>query len=331
MIFLTQPQQLNPRALGYSLARNILGNGIKESFSKYVTNRLNLPIKVRITHLPGDQRFPGGKILKAGYGYISNHYAPQDKKSLDCYVSHQLLLETDKNSANYPIFMVHQIIPESGDLDEYKIMLGFNDIDTAKEAYLNCAPSFRFGKIEKITPDFLSTFQRPVSLAEGKAKKCVVGYPCSRACISTNKNCRNKLNPNGESYNFAKWVTTHLSLGGNLTKQQLSKADETTGGSLSKLLATKDMPLPKTHVGSGGKIHSFSGKSAAANLKKAKQLVEELSNLDIGESANNKLSREQITKIFDKVEEVTGQLYTGNSLRAQGKFSDPKNIKGYKQ
>lgn len=79
-------------------------------------------------------------------------------------------------------------------------------------------------------------FDNPVEFkSDGKAKKCVVGYPCSSTCISTNKNCRNKLNPNGESYNFAKWVTTHLSLGGNLSKEQMGKADSLYNQKLSGL------------------------------------------------------------------------------------------------
>lgn len=35
------------------------------------------------------------------------------------------------------VFVVDQVVPDSGEFDESKVMLGFNDINTAERAYLS--------------------------------------------------------------------------------------------------------------------------------------------------------------------------------------------------
>lgn len=54
-----------------------------------------------------------------------------------------------------------------------------------------------------------------------KPKKCNIGYPCSRACISTQKICRKQIQ--GDSKTFVAWAVNHLSLGGELSESQLAK------------------------------------------------------------------------------------------------------------
>lgn len=142
---------------GYSLGEAFFTDSpLKNMFGQAIKKTLPFKsCKVRITHLPGELRFPNGNRLAAAYGYIMKHKSPYDKASLDVYVSPQLLTGSVGKT---PIFIIDQIVPETGELDEHKIMLGFDDIDTAKNVYLHSVPNYRFGNIRTMTVNDLLNY-----------------------------------------------------------------------------------------------------------------------------------------------------------------------------
>jgi hypothetical protein len=101
--------------------------------------------EVGIEFLPGDTRF--GKVLNGmGYGHIRKHKGT-DNMSLDCYMS-QVFIEDDDNRNSYPIFKLHQYV--DGDFDEFKMMLGWENIDDAEAAYCSVMPQEMCGAIEEV-------------------------------------------------------------------------------------------------------------------------------------------------------------------------------------
>lgn len=68
--------------------------------------------------------------MEADYGYIPDTVAAGDKEGLDVYIGPQ---ESDK------VYVVEQL-KEDGEFDEYKVMMGFPDLDTAYETYLKHYP-----------------------------------------------------------------------------------------------------------------------------------------------------------------------------------------------
>ena len=92
------------------------------------------------------------------YGYISRTKA-HDNEHVDCYVG-------DNRDSNV-VFIVHQVVPETGEYDEDKVMLGFDEAEEAKQAYLDHydSPDF-FGSMTEMTFEQFKT-----SLKENKGKK----------------------------------------------------------------------------------------------------------------------------------------------------------------
>jgi len=74
------------------------------------------------------------------YGYIRGTVG-KDKDHLDCYIG--------PNKKSEKVFIVHQNNPETGAYDEDKVMLGFDDAEQAKKAYLGQydSPAF-FGSMD---------------------------------------------------------------------------------------------------------------------------------------------------------------------------------------
>lgn len=66
--------------------------------------------------------------MKFPYGYISKTKAA-DKEHVDCYVGDSYKSDN--------VFVVHQVVPETGKYDEDKVMLGFDTAEEAKQAYLD--------------------------------------------------------------------------------------------------------------------------------------------------------------------------------------------------
>jgi hypothetical protein len=69
--------------------------------------------------------------MEADYGYIPDTVAAGDKEGLDVYIG------PDPQSEK--VYVVEQL-KEDGDFDEYKVMMGFPDLDTAYDTYLKHYP-----------------------------------------------------------------------------------------------------------------------------------------------------------------------------------------------
>jgi len=77
----------------------------------------------------------GKTLMHYDYGYIRNTLG-SDGDHVDCYVG-------PDEEAKY-VFIVHQLVPDTGKHDEEKVMLGFNTYKEAKEAYLKHYNSDKF-------------------------------------------------------------------------------------------------------------------------------------------------------------------------------------------
>lgn len=65
--------------------------------------------------------------MKADYGYVPNTIAEGDEERLDVYIgSHK---DSDK------VYVVEQVRKDTGEFDEYKVLLGFNSLEEAEELY----------------------------------------------------------------------------------------------------------------------------------------------------------------------------------------------------
>jgi len=107
-------------------------------------------LTIVIEYNEGDIRF--GRYWSCKYGYIED-YLGEDGVELDCYVGDNL------DSPN--LFLLQQVRLD-GTPDESKVMIGFNDIDEAKQAYIRCMPVRFFGGIKPISFDSLEYFQNKI-------------------------------------------------------------------------------------------------------------------------------------------------------------------------
>lgn len=104
------------------------------------------------------------------YGYISKTKAA-DNEHVDCFVG--------DNHDSDVVFVVHQVVPETGKYDEDKVMLGFDTAEEAKNGYL----------IHYDSPDFFGsmtemTFDRFVeSLKENRGKRLQEGMIANKQPI----------------------------------------------------------------------------------------------------------------------------------------------------
>ena len=91
------------------------------------------------THDPGDLRH--GTTMQAGYGHLRKSYgtAP-DGKAIDFYLGGNL------KSPN--LFKVRQLDPDTGEIDEYKYFVGFENAAEVKNAFCHHSGTARFGGIE---------------------------------------------------------------------------------------------------------------------------------------------------------------------------------------
>lgn len=70
--------------------------------------------------------------LKAHYGEIRGSTGA-DGDYVDCFINPEYM--PDEQSIDDPVFIVNQNDPYTGEFDEVKVMIGWNDIDSAKAAY----------------------------------------------------------------------------------------------------------------------------------------------------------------------------------------------------
>lgn len=115
---------------------------------KYVMRWKKIPIGV--THDPGDKRH--GRVLPAGYGHIRGSYGDaEDGMSLDIYLGPDL--GSDR------IFKIKQVVPDTGELDEYKYVIGCWDEDEARNLFCRCMPRRFCGGVESASLKSLEKYQ----------------------------------------------------------------------------------------------------------------------------------------------------------------------------
>jgi hypothetical protein len=69
--------------------------------------------------------------MQADYGYIPDTTAAGDKEGLDVYIG--------PDEASDKVYVVEQLT-DDGEFDEYKVLMGFSDLDIAYETYLKHYP-----------------------------------------------------------------------------------------------------------------------------------------------------------------------------------------------
>ena len=97
-----------------------------------------------------DDGTPFKTDMKADYGYVPDTVATGDEERLDVYIG------PDKESDN--VYVIQQLNKSDGELDEYKVMLGFDSLEAAEEMYeyhLGESPDKEMGDIEEVPFDYL--------------------------------------------------------------------------------------------------------------------------------------------------------------------------------
>jgi Inorganic Pyrophosphatase len=166
---------------GVDLVKATTLSDVYKPFTQTIQKALSTPNKEEKFKLQGEIKYQGltikvenrkGSVRKGTdpdgkpwttkmiypYGYISRTKAADDEH-VDCYVGDSR--ESEK------VFVVHQNFPDTGKYDEDKVMLGFDDAKSAKQAYLQHYNSNKFfGSMTEMT------FERfKQSLKENHGKK----------------------------------------------------------------------------------------------------------------------------------------------------------------
>ena len=123
-----------------NLISNLAGN-LKKSASGIKRVLTWWGLQIGLEKEPGDIRH--GRKMKSGYGHIRGSYGDaEDGMSLDVYIGPDL--------GSHELFRVKQVIPETGELDEYKFIIGCWSLSEAKQLYLSHMPEKFFGGIDKV-------------------------------------------------------------------------------------------------------------------------------------------------------------------------------------
>ncbi|MBW4635800.1 MAG: DUF3626 domain-containing protein [Iphinoe sp. HA4291-MV1] len=123
-------------------------------------------IEIGLEYLPSDSRF--GKKLRFGYGHF-RRFIGEDGEALDCYVS-PVLIDDPEKTRDRPIFRIKQLA-DDGDFDEWKYILGSENLEEAQDAYLSAMPARFFGGIEKVSLKSLVEHRREDDLRFPKTRK----------------------------------------------------------------------------------------------------------------------------------------------------------------
>ncbi|MDX1370827.1 MAG: hypothetical protein R3321_00065 [Nitrososphaeraceae archaeon] len=119
-------------------------NGINQFKNGIITIVKYKDLEIGLEYEPNSIRH--GHYLPCGYGHIRG-IKGFDGMALDCYLHPDLL---DSNIDHKPIFAITQMKRYGDEFDEYKVMLGFDDIIDAELTYKKCMPTWKFGGIREI-------------------------------------------------------------------------------------------------------------------------------------------------------------------------------------
>lgn len=107
-------------------------------------------IPIGVTHDMGDKRH--GRVLPAGYGHIRGSYGDaEDGMSVDIYLGSDL--------GSDQIFRIKQIVPDTGEFDEWKYMIGCWSKPEARDLFQRCMPKRFYGGIESVSLKSLEKYQ----------------------------------------------------------------------------------------------------------------------------------------------------------------------------
>lgn len=135
-------------------------------------------LRIGINYDPGEKRFPLSAPMSCCYGHIRGSYgAAPDGLALDVY-----LADDFHPDINYPLFKVTQRTG-LGEPDEPKYMVGFGDIDVARDTFIRHAGQERFGVIEAIDGSELDQYREDVFHADS----C-----CCEACDRKKRTAKKK-------------------------------------------------------------------------------------------------------------------------------------------
>lgn len=115
-------------------------------------------LEIGLSHCPlmGDTRH--GRKVTAGYGHIRGSYGDaEDGMSLDVYVGPDL--------GSDQVYLIRQVVPETGELDEYKYIIGTWSADEAKDLFLAHMPDRYFDGVESVPFSTLEKYQKPLAKA----------------------------------------------------------------------------------------------------------------------------------------------------------------------
>lgn len=116
---------------------------------------------VFVEYEAGTSRHPGWEPLKHHYGHIKGAVSADDEY-IDVFMS------DDAGDASLPVFVVDQV-KQDGSFDEHKVLLGFQNIESAREAYLSNYPSgWAMGNITEMSINAFKDW-----MISGKTKKAI--------------------------------------------------------------------------------------------------------------------------------------------------------------
>jgi inorganic pyrophosphatase len=99
-------------------------------------------VTISITHDPDEQRFEYGLPMRAHYGYVEGTYGhAEDGKAFDVYINPGF-----DPAVETPLYRILQTEP-SGLFDESKFMLGYPDVQSARDAHIYHVGSDRSGVV----------------------------------------------------------------------------------------------------------------------------------------------------------------------------------------
>lgn len=125
-------------------------------------------LKIGVTHPDGESVRFGQSVRGASYGRVYRSYgAAEDKKSIDCWVGPDVRLGEDDNPT---AFWFHQLNPADGGLDEQKLVIGFRDRASAKQAIQQNFPSHlrseMFGGLHPVDEEELRQYRYDAEVRE---------------------------------------------------------------------------------------------------------------------------------------------------------------------
>jgi hypothetical protein len=118
---------------------------------------------IGVQYLPGGVRFPGRKFaqaLRSGYGHVRG-CTGYNGRALKAYLAPEFF--NDGQQPSDRVWELYQRSPDTGELDDVKLMIGYPDEQAATKAYLEEMPISHFGGLREIDPSEVNGYRRVAS------------------------------------------------------------------------------------------------------------------------------------------------------------------------